>query len=878
MTLSPKVFGVTTKPTDPTPAVGQQTFFAPECVTPVTYPWLNEFIQIFLNSQIYLGIANTPNDENALKKMFEKILEGLIATGANTPRKLIDRFGETLSIFDFGAIGDGIEDDADMDAFLAACASGKTVIIPGNGKIYNISGTFTLASGTHLIFQNNPVINLTMNGAVGDRGIWFPGGSTGCQVTGHATVYAENTVSPADGSLANVFQFGKYVYGSNVDATLSSHHKIDGIFNIITPNIITGNIKAIGIYGWSENILIRGVKQIGSNNFCFVLHWGQNISIEERGETPISQLPTKTWHPHNVVLEDCEANSQWPNCNSFTTSAVGKVTFIRCIDNGTPEGFNLFAGDLGYTLQQNLGKYPYHRIKCESIESNNPVNYAMSVDQQTNPVGIFLGAPLWTGADKGNGGYVYIDGFDISIAEADTKIAGIAVTGVDRFVGKNIRIIEKDNTNTTRALQFYGCNFVRLEDLEMKVMQGCIVRNCGTVIFDNADIERFQRQPDLNNYGITFGSRVTGDPEDPDTILANSTVDGAVALGATQITLDDATLVAGAGGYIVYGSNRVKMLSSSFAGIGTQIIKVEPMHFTIPDNASVSIVVTVQKAVVRSSNFKGWAKHILLTGDTGAEVANVSLVDNSFLYGGVYDVETGDCKKVNIMNNFFNHGGQRTTATDKRGILLGDNVRGFSVLGNHFGENCDKLRYLVFVDDNALDGQINDNIFKSYNGGVANPACIYRDLSNVVIGNSNFYATGLTKIYPTLHLSFTPVFQGSSTAGTPVGTFNASYTRQGNLVYISVRANFTALTGMVGNLEMIGLPFNVSGSQNKRGGINVGYITGKNTAGDILGGYFSEGTNKIIFSKLNANNMPWAIADMTSTMGFFFEGFYFTDQ
>jgi hypothetical protein len=55
---------------------------------------------------------------------------------------------------------------------------------------------------------------------------------------------------------------------------------------------------------------------------------------------------------------------------------------------------------------------------------------------------------------------------------------------------------------------------------------------------------------------------------------------------------------------------------------------------------------------------------------------------------------------------------------------------------------------------------------------------------------------------------FTPVFRGSSTAGTYTGTFNGFYTKIGNRVSIDIQmSNITASPAGTGGAEIAGLPF-----------------------------------------------------------------------
>jgi hypothetical protein len=65
-------------------------------------------------------------------------------TGAGLPRRLADSMADALSIESFGAVGDGVTDDA--AAFTAALASGRPVRL--DGRIYVVNGVLAVAAST----------------------------------------------------------------------------------------------------------------------------------------------------------------------------------------------------------------------------------------------------------------------------------------------------------------------------------------------------------------------------------------------------------------------------------------------------------------------------------------------------------------------------------------------------------------------------------------------------------------------------------------------------------------------------------------------------------------------------------------------------------
>ena len=657
------------------------------------------------------------------------------------------KLAQTISVTDFGADGTLANDNA---AFVAACASGMYVIVPNIGTDYNLSGTFTFATGTTLEFQGNPTVNLTMTSEnvtfTGDRGFWFPGGSSYCAILGTVTINATSLVSPLDGSQCNVFSFGKYVYGAGVEATISNHHTIKG--NIVVNGVQIGNLKTVGVYGWTEDVTIKGITQNGDNNFCFLCHWGQNISYAQRATTPLSTLPTKTWHPTNIVFEDCVSNSTWPNSNAFTVSAAGRATFTRCRSVNTPEAFNLFAGDLGYTYAQNLGDTPYQQLVLENCTASGASNYTISADFQTNPTGIFADAILWTSADADKGGTIVVRDFSSYLPNV-VSAAGIAVTGVDRAVFENVTLYDTGSVNTDRMFQVYGCNYVSVDGGSRFVSNsGMLVRNCNTVML-NGDNEILVPAPNAANYGISVSA-----------LSETTTIVYPVAVGATSLVLATTASVIGAGGIIRYNDGTtvwdIPMLSSSYTGKINQIINIDPAPVVIPAGSSVTLVTTVNNLIVNGTH-KNFATHIRATGSATAKIGSITIgSDFVGLRSGVYGIEASEVNKLTVCPGaFFDYGGQRTTTTNTYEIYIDADTSNFVISGAIFGRNNSRVRYLINVDDGASNGVIEGCLFQSVSATASNPAAIFKSAAaNVQIYNNATVST-VPLIYPLTPTSYT---------------------------------------------------------------------------------------------------------------------------
>lgn len=76
MPLTPRENSAATRPADVSPNASTQGYFRDDCATLVTYEWLNEIVADKINALNFLSIPITPNDDNATKKMFEKMLTG----------------------------------------------------------------------------------------------------------------------------------------------------------------------------------------------------------------------------------------------------------------------------------------------------------------------------------------------------------------------------------------------------------------------------------------------------------------------------------------------------------------------------------------------------------------------------------------------------------------------------------------------------------------------------------------------------------------------------------------------------------------------------------------------------------------------------------
>ena len=92
-------------------------------------------------------------------------------------------------------------------------------------------------------------------------------------------------------------------------------------------------------------------------------------------------------------------------------------------------------------------------------------------------------------------------------------------------------------------------------------------------------------------------------------------------------------------------------------------------------------------------------------------------------------------------------------------------------------------------------------------GGVTKKATIDQILAPASGKGIDFSAAGGDTLKMYDEGTWTPVIQGTGTAGTESGTKNATYTRIGNRVFARLSLSAYTLTGATGNIRLTGLPF-----------------------------------------------------------------------
>lgn len=137
------------------------------------------------------------------------------------------------------------------------------------------------------------------------------------------------------------------------------------------------------------------------------------------------------------------------------------------------------------------------------------------------------------------------------------------------------------------------------------------------------------------------------------------------------------------------------------------------------------------------------------------------------------------------------------------------------------------------------------------------------EIARSVDSTNGFYETG----------TWTPVARGSSTAGTPTGTFAGSYVKVGKLVTFTCQIVFTGLDTMAGNVEIAGLPYSTPAGASNRGSISVGF-RGNFTNDFPVGAYIVENSTFMRLQRMDIDATSVAVGDLSATTNLYFTGSY----
>lgn len=711
------------------------------------------------------------------------ISSNLTVTGGTTDRELVDILGSFLTVLDFGAVGDGVTDDS--AAFIAALATGKHIIVPETANDYLLTGTIPFTTGSVLDLRG-ATITMNADGATA-RGLRMPEGVSNAWIIGHGKIQGTYTTGGSTGDFNNMLNIGSEF---DVSSDPARTHNCGVVGDILFESTGATNMKAIQIVGYAEDILIKGVKSTGKQNFALGCHWTGN------GDQATSTLPTKTWHPHRIVFEDCliYKDGSTVNDRGFYCSAGGHVTWRNChAEDMRLLSFWLFNGDNGYQYAQNLedGEYMnYHLYSCSHKGDAAGISFdALTAGQYS--------VPLESGADIGNA--LVVRDF---VAQHDPSSNNnmIGITAADSVLLDNIKLVEETTGNTDYAVEILGCRDVRATG-SIIAQKGVLIRECDYIDM-SVDVDIVSQTPDATSSAIvTSGASET------------TTTSAAVAVDDTSVSINSVTDQYIAGATLRYNDGSrdwdMDILSAIDSG-SAQTFTITPAPVAISSGGTVTLINSVKNMTVHDCTLRGARSLLHLDGTTTAQAREVTVRNVNFQDGGLVDIWAEHVEGLNVFNTYHDNGGLTTTTTTTYGILLDSNCENFRVEGAKFSAQSKQVKFQVYCNNSATNGFVDSCMFLTQGSTAGSAALVKGSSSSVLIGRNNQFASGVDavehRVDPT---SWTPTYEAAS--GSPSITYGAQeglYIKEGRLVIAWGVISTTAFTAAGSAAMRIGgLPY-----------------------------------------------------------------------
>lgn len=252
-------------------------------------------------------------------------------------------------------------------------------------------------------------------------------------------------------------------------------------------------------------------------------------------------------------------------------------------------------------------------------------------------------------------------------------------------------------------------------------------------------------------------------------------------------------------------------------------------------------------------------------------------------------VSVGDANKVNVVNPTGTGYSLVDTIREQKIFATQSGGNIIRVLDDGATSNTDSQTYIDFNWASSIGGAVTRLGYVGKANATNSDIYLLADSGNIRISAQSTSFIIMNRPLQTSSISFdngtttlgtyavaqswTPVPRGSSTAGSPTGTFTGVYTKIGRLVFATCQLVFTSLSTMAGNFIVGGLPFTVAANSNNRAGISVSLR--HNWTNDVpIIGYTSENTTDILFYQADTDLDAIVIGDMSATTNLYFSVVY----
>lgn len=324
----------------------------------------------------------------------------------------------------------------------------------------------------------------------------------------------------------------------------------------------------------------------------------------------------------------------------------------------------------------------------------------------------------------------------------------------------------------------------------------------------------------------------------------------------TQIQYNNAGSFGGDSGFTTNGAGTISLvgqLTVDNLRINGNTLSSEDANGNInitPNGTGVTSFSSDLKVVTNKGFIDSSGNEILLFGETAAAVNHLKITNNVTGLGPIFEA-LGDDANVGI--NFKG--------------------KGASVGAYFFSATTGTSSAIQIQEDltngtNAIGLKAPSSIAANYN--FTFPDAVPTVSSSVLIATTSA-ATSWTNWEESV--SFTPVPYGSTTAGSPTGTFEGKYSRYGRLVMGTIRLIFTSLDTMAGGFRISALPYTTSAAGT---GLSGGFTTFRtNFTNDfVLSHQIPNNSSEIRVQNATADNTNVLITDLSATTNLYITFIY----
>lgn len=626
------------------------------------------------------GINGTGIATNASNVTFDPAGAGAVPTTVQA------KLRESVSVKDFGAVGDGATNDT--AAFVAACAQTQDVFVPPGTYLLTPTG-YELKVFCRLFgVRGASIINITINSTLTNGFCMQPNSALdGLTINRNLTL----TTAGADGNAVACWPSGTTNPVPQAFTGISLTN-LTIVGTGVQRNLVTflGNISNFEM----DNLDISGVFLSP-----ILIHWRR-----------LPSAPFDSYHPRQGRLTNitCSATSLSNARNGPYFAATHDIYAENIKTINCEDGIVVAAGDIGglFAVGESTGKV-LSNMTFVNVYIENPSSKGFWVAGRSD----FQSSidNRWFMTDPGSNVGVTINGLTIACGPGTTT----STEPFDFYFAKNVSVsnlnLYAPPSEVARLSTMWGIWFRAAVNCSVQgrinLSRGVRSVNSLNCVLRDSIVTHNRPMADVASadYGVTAqGALVTA-------VAAAS-----VSLGATSVRLSSVPADIYPGMIFTNSGNTFVFTQSATAGDTSVTVGIQPAPASLSAGAILDIQsVTDSLGIVRNI-FSGFSRNINIVGATGARVKETRVTLNSFSYCQNFHANIDEVAGINIDKNSFERGNQGNTASGYD-IALRE-LTGAMVSENIFGADLDNKSVNNIYNQNGNVGAvIQNNVFLYHN-------------------------------------------------------------------------------------------------------------------------------------------------------------------